>query len=389
MALPRVDVQIQNGGLGLVSKPDDRVCGLILSGTTGDPAQFFSFRQYQQLVNPTGAPQTSYGLELENQVRDFFLAAGDGAELWTLSVDPAATMANLFLGGHVSRLLDAADGRINVLGIRRYLEGGDAPSILEGLNADVLNALDEAQATAESFAAQYKPLRIILDGNNLVNDPSSLRDLKTGSYNRVGVCIGTNRANDKNAAIGLLLGRIAACAPNTNIGRVKDGAVPTDNGYFTNGRTVKDVGLLANAMTDKGYIFFRQFVGKSGFYWNDDHMATAATDDFYSLANGRVIDKAARVIYNTFVEEVLETVPVDENGKIVKTVLKQYQEKAERAIGLTMGAAGEISFVECFIDPSQDILATSELVIDVRITPTGTNRIITITLGLFNPNVTA
>jgi hypothetical protein len=61
----------------------------------------------------------------------------------------------------------------------------------------------------------------------------------------------------------------------------------------------------------------------------------------------------------------------------------KYQAQIERAVGL--GMPGEISGVSAFVDPNQDILATSVLVVDLRIVPTGTNRFIKVKLGLFNP----
>ena len=50
-----------------------------------------------------------------------------------------------------------------------------------------------------------------------------------------------------------------------------------------------------------------------------------------------------------------------------------------------MLANGEISALEVFVDPLQNILATSELKVVVSIIPTGTARKITVDLGFKNP----
>ena len=42
----------------------------------------------------------------------------------------------------------------------------------------------------------------------------------------------------------------------------------------------------------KGYLTFRTFVGESGYFFTDDCLATAAPDDYRSLACRRNIDKA-------------------------------------------------------------------------------------------------
>ena len=393
LGLPRVDIQYQNGGLGLVARPDDRVVGLVLNCVGYNnlplyqPQQFFSLKDFDDLVTAvTGLG--FYVEEARRQISDFYRVSGTGSELWVLFIDPVLTTTQLFTGGAMSIMLDIADGRLNVVGVSRYVEAEPTTNpLLDGLDKDVIDALDEAQALAVDYASQHKPVRFLLDGKRFDGNVATVRNLKQHTFNRVGVCVGST--GGAYAALGLLLGRIASVAVNTNIGRVKDGSVSTSAAYLTNGQTVSAFGLKASALHDKGYIFLRKFPNKAGFYWNDDHMATGDLDDYYSLSNGRVIDKAARITYATFIEELLDTVLVDEKGKILKTTLKQYQAKIERAIGLTMAANQEISNVEAFIDPNQDILATSKMVVDLRITPTGTNRIILVKLGLFNPNAAA
>lgn len=393
MALPNVSVQIQNGGLGKTAVPDDRVVGIVLNCIgynklpLGVAYQFFSVDDFNALATANSA----VGLfvdEARRQISDFYAEAGTGAELWVTFSDPDLTADQLFTGGMVANLLNMADGRINVVAISRFLENEPAnPVVLDGLNADILNAMDETHALAVDYATQNRPVRIILDGKNFTGDTTLLRNLKSHSFNRVAINVASNRANAVNACQGLLLGRIARNAVNTNIGRVKDGSVATSSGYLTSKLSVKLFGLKATALHNKGFIFLRQFPGKGGFYFNDDHTATADTDDFSSLANGRVIDKAHRITYVTFLDELLDNVQVDPTtGKIAATTVKQYQAKIERAIGLAMVANGEISGVQAFIDPAQDILATSTLKVDLRITPTGTNRDIVVKLGLTNPN---
>lgn len=385
MALPSVDIQLLSGGLGKVAPSDDRVMGLIIDGVADRVLQIFSFTD--ALPHATAAsPQ--YGANYLQQIKEFYLAAGDGAELWIQSVLPTAVSFDLFNpGGIVGTLVEASGGRINVVGVCRFENPIDNPTVLtNGIDSDTMACLPLAQAMAEDFATRHKPFRVILDGKYFTGDPAVLANLKTYTDPRVGICMASTSATSKSACIGLLLGRLAATPPNRNIGRVKDGAVPVAQAYLTSGDTVETFGSKATALHDKGFIFLRKFTGKAGYFWNDDHMATADTDDYASLSNGRVIDKVSRIAYTTYLNELLDTVLVDANtGKIAPTVIKAYQAEIERAIVLSMQAAGEISGVRAYIDPAQDILATSHLYIDVRIIPTGTNRAITVRLGLYNP----
>ncbi|GAB3734945.1 DUF2586 family protein [Spirosoma lituiforme] len=385
MGLPTVNVEIQSGGLGRIAAQEDRVCALVINGVADQPLQIFSL---EDAKNHATRADANYVSEYDRQIADFFKEAGAGAELWLQPVNPATSTAVLFSGGVMSNLIERSGGRINVVGFSRYLATEPAsPALVSGIDADCMNALDDAQAFAEYYAALHMPLRIIMDGKYMSATPATLTNLKSLTYNRVAVCVASNKQGAKNACMGQLLGRIAASPVNQSIARLRSGQILIDEAYTTGGQVTRNIPMGDIATVgDKGYILFRRFIGKGGFYFNEDHMACPDTDDFATLANGRVIDKVARIAYATFVEELLDTVPVDEKGKILKTTIKQYQSNIERAIGLTMGAAGEISNVDAFIDPNQDILATSKLIVDLRITPTGTNRVILVKLGLYNPN---
>jgi hypothetical protein len=106
----------------------------------------------------------------------------------------------------------------------------------------------------------------------------------------------------------------------------------------------------------------------------------------FCLSNGRIIDKAQRIAYATFLDELLDNVLVNEDtGLIVPSTLKYYQGRIERAIDINMTNQGEISGCKAFVDPKQDVLATNVLNVDLDIIPLGTNRAIKVRLGLKNP----
>lgn len=383
MALPGVSISIKSGGLGLVAQVPDRVVGLVVNGSNPGVSVMYE-------APPTSnAPLQPEDAEKFRQIADFYRIAGKGAELWICEVSSAIGTADLFTNGTIASLLDQADGRINVLGVSRYVYNQPNAARTAGINTDTYNALDEAHALAVSYASQHRPLRVIMDGKHYEGNVAALGNMRNMSYNRVGVLLAANNANANNSCMGLLLGRVASIPVQRNLGRVKDGAMSgVSVGYLTNGARADRIAVgELGTIHDKGYIFLRKHTGKGGFFFNDDPMCAALTDDYFSLSNGRVIDKAHRIAYATFLEELLDNVLVDERtGKIVPTVLKYYESKIERAIDLEMTAKGEISGVQAFVDPNQDILATSTLNVELRITPVGTNRTINVTIGLYNPN---
>ncbi|RIV21390.1 hypothetical protein DYU11_18465 [Fibrisoma montanum] len=393
MALPKVSVTLKNGGLGQVAPSDDAVFGMILNGLGTNntpflqPRQLFSPDDFEAWVTEAGMTTGPYVAEARRQIKDFYLLAGNGAELFVMFVDGVATTTQLFVDGHAASLMQASQGRIRLIGVTRFLAAEPAePTLVEGIDAATANAIDEAHAFAQSYANQNLPLRVLLEAKYFDGTAATLRNLKGLTFNRVGLVLARN-STAATSCMGLLLGRLASIPVNRSIGRVKDGPViGVDEAYLGPAavKTLND-GYLG-AIHDKGYIFLRKHLGRGGFYFNADPMATADTDDYNRLNRGRVIDKAHRIAYDTFLNELLDEVLVDEDtGKIVPTTIKQYQARIERAIDLSMTANGEISGVQAFVDPDQDILGTNTLNVDLRITPTGSNEQIKITLGLFNP----
>lgn len=380
--LPDVKVELVTGGMGRVPTGDDRVCALIVNGVNDRPLQIF--KPDDAFGHATNV--SPYSESYMHQIRDFYAVAGEGTELWVQSVDPTLPLASIFTGGIATELMNRAGGRISVVGVSRFVIG-ETPAIVEGVHPDTLSGMDEAHAWAEQMAAGQRPCRIILDGKFLDPTLNNLRNLKGHTFNRVGVLVGSIRPG-RNASVGFLLGRVATTPVHINLGRRKDGAMPTSAAYLTSNKTVEEVGGQLTALNQKGYIFLRRYPGSNGYYFVGGGMATADTDDFFDLQYGRVIDKAARLAYQTFSDELLDSVQVDaRTGRLPKTVVKNYQARIQRALGLTMAAKGEISGVEAFIDPAQDILATSELVVDLRVVPMGLLRQITVKLGLRNPTV--
>lgn len=198
--------------------------------------------------------------------------------------------------------------------------------------------------------------------------------------------VGNTNASTEGA-VGLTLGRLAQIPVQRNIGRVIDGGLPgLTSASFTDGSDLSDLsGTNQDNLNDKGYIFFRQFINKSGFYYNDDPSATVATDDFREIRLNRTINKAVVLTYLTFVEEILNEVQVNADGTLNATKVKQLQGDIENVIAQTMLANLEISNVRAFIDPNQNILVTNKLVVDLFITPVGVIKEIEVNLGFENP----
>lgn len=393
--LPRVKIYFENGLIGSQSASDDGICGLIATGVAvvnkfvlGTAYLITSLDGLSALGITSGdadANKTIY-----KAVNDFYTEAPDGTKLWIKGVADTVTLANMMdvTLTHAKGLIDSANGAIKILFAAKKDANGYTATITNGLDADVTAAITKAQALGEYASdTKYAPLFVILPGRHYSGVAADLEDLGTGDMNRVCVMIGDTVASSNDAAVGLLAGRVAAIPVQRSVARVKSGAIGANTLYI--GAVSADNGS-SDVINDLGYISFRSFVGKSGYYFTDDKLATDATDDYALIPRRRTIDKAFRIAYKTLVNELNDEVPVTDEGFIPHAICKSIQNEVETSIINIMGVAGELgrnpddtndTGVSCFIDPSQNIVATSQFKVKLRVKPFGYPKYIDLYIG--------
>ncbi|MFC0182520.1 DUF2586 family protein [Pseudarcicella hirudinis] len=217
-----------------------------------------------------------------------------------------------------------------------------------------------------------------MDGRFYGSDPAVVVNLTSAAYNRVAINLACVTVAARNAAQGLLLGRIAAVAVNQHIGHVGWGALPSSAMYLTNGTTIESQFADLATLASKGYIVPTAYPGKLGYFFLNDSTATATSDDYSSLQAGRTIDKVHRIAYATFVNHVNETIVID-NGLLDAAKLSFFERECESAV--TINCQGEISAVKCQINPAQNILQTGNLEVVLKIVPTATMKEIIVKIG--------
>ena len=84
-------------------------------------------------------------------------------------------------------------------------------------------------------------------------------------------------------------------------------------------------------------------------------------------------------------QEVDDEVPVNEDGTLDAGFCKWLGQQIINQVTLNMVANKEVSSVECFIDPTQNIISTNQLNVVLKITPVGYASDIEISLGFENP----
>jgi hypothetical protein len=389
MALPGVQIQVADGALGRTVATDDGVAGLVLTGIAASglalntPKQLFSLADAVAVGITLATHPHAYA-----QIQDFYNQAGNGAELWISLVAEATTHASVFVNDPTSpmaKLLTLAGGRITIAGHSMGRAGGYSPTMTDLLDYDLAAVATAAQVLATAQAALFSPVRIILDGSYLIV-PLPAVTSKKGSNDRVAVFVGSATASGARvASMGRLLGRLAVIPVHQSVARVKTGQF-SSNGSLTSGLALSSYEeAKIGSLHDGGYMALRSYQGKQGAYVTDDVTLASPTSDFTSLARGRVIDKAIRLAYQTYVNELNDTVEITAKGTILPTKVSYLEDVINRALSQRMLAEGNCSAVAVSVDPNQNVLATDKVEVVIKITPLGYLKNITVKLGFYNP----
>ena len=377
-----------SGGLGRVSATDDGVAGLLLTGAAV-PEKLELNRHYQ--LSSTRDLDT-LGITAENnpladhEVRSFYAQAGDGSELHLLLVPEETLLEAMCDPGAespLSKLVEGAGGRIRIVGVNRLVGAEEAPETEQGIDGDAITAAAKAQQCAESYAEKIMPFRVFLPAAKWTGEVGTYKPSES-SYNRVAMVLASEGelSGQYPSAIGMVLGRAAKAEPQQDLGRVKFGSLAAE-GYFTDGSPFLSKQGLADSLNDAGFIFFLNHPSRNGCYLNGCPMACAATDDYATLNNGRVIDKAVVICYDTYIGEIMDNVAVDADGKLPSGVCTSFEAMIENAVASLMD--GQISSFSAYVDPDQNILSTSRLEIECTIVPLGVAKNIHVKLGFSNP----
>jgi hypothetical protein len=393
--LPRVKIIFDNGALGSTSPSDDGVIGLVI---TAEPVPSIFALNTPYLITKLDdllalgitAEAEDLNANIYKEVKEFYAEAPSGTKIFLFGVSDSVSMADMAdkTKAYAKKLIESTNGELKVILLSRKPANDYTPTIVDGLDSDVYTAMLNAQALAEEATENlFAPVFFVIPGRGYSGIAANLRDLTEGENNRVAILIGDTVYASENASVGLLAGRIASIPVQRSIARVKSGAIKAENLYIKD-KTPENAN--PDVINDKGFICFRTFVGKAGYYFTDDKLATKTTDDYALIPRRRTIDKAYRIGYQTLVEELSDELPIADNGSIPAPVAKNIQNAVENAIISNMGAFGNLGTdpsdpndngVECFIDPQQNVVSLSMLKVKLRVKPFGYPKYIDLYLG--------
>jgi Protein of unknown function (DUF2586) len=405
MARPKVNISTTNGNLGGLTPNVDGVCGLIMAipaapaSGYGTPVLIKSKKQAaEELADETNA------LALAAINDGFFAEAAEGSKLYCLFLAPTTTLEAMASAANGGKLLSYAAGSISLLALAKFPAANYTPVVTDGIDQDVVKAVDVAQTLASAWFEQRKPFRCLIQGYAFTT-PTAVKSYASDKKDNVAIVLGA--VNDNTAtALLLALGRASNLPVQRNIGRVKNGSL-----HLSESASVKIGAKLMSevdnvdldSLWEKRFITFERNEAAPGYLFNDDNMLGATTSDFSSLRNGRTIDKAVRIAYEVYYNELKDDVDVDSNGRLSAAVEAALAQGIEDAITYRM--AGEISendngtaAVEALVNPDPvqyvalysaagidapnlNILSSNQVYIFVRIRPKGCLKYIDVFLG--------
>lgn len=388
--IPKVDITLQSGALGAVGGSEDGVAGLVIGCDPGassiDAGQLFVLRSIDD-AKTAGLDQIDYAYK---QISEFYDEAGTGSKLYVIISGNTETLADIASASstnkYAKKLLDYAQGEIKVLGICRKPAAGYTPTVTNGIDADCYTAATNLQALATSYQAAFTPFVGIVEGRSYNGTPASLTDLGTLSHNFVGIAICKSSAlhaiDSTGASVGLVLGRAAAVPVQRKIARVKDGALAISAAYIGS-LTVENADW--ESVAEKGFIVIGQYANKSGYYFIDDTLATAVTDDYKTVSLRRTMNKMVRIVYGTYINELNDDIELTSEGKLTPATAKYYEGLIKNAVNLQMTANGELSNFDAYVDVAQNVLSTGKVVVKCAAIPKGYSQEISVILGFSNP----
>nr|DAT23821.1 MAG TPA: tail sheath protein [Caudoviricetes sp.] len=385
--LPRIKIQFMNGQLGTVGESPDGlfalVCGAKAITKNLELDEAYTLHAFDELV--------ALGVTKENNprlykhVKEFYDEVEEGTKLVIFPVDKAKTFTELCDKdtGAIKELITAQNGALR--GIFVAGDGREATLTTNGLDDDLFTALPKAQQLAEwATTSLYAPLFIVLEGRGYKG--GAVKDLHKEAYNRVGILIGDTVKASEGAAVGMMAGRLATLPVQRNIARVKNGALKPI-ALFIGDKPVEENASAVSDLYDAGYITPRKYVGKAGYFFTDDRLACEQTDDYAHITARRTIDKAYRIAYAALLELMMDELSVNEDGTLQHGIIMAWQQMMENAVNRAMTAVGELSADEngagckAYIDPKQNVLATSKIELVLKVRPFGYARYVDVKLG--------
>lgn len=360
MTRPGVDINLLNGQLGIEGPSENGITALVLgipaapTGTAFGTA--FIIKSKAEVIAKFADPLNAAVVTALNSA--FYGEAPEGTELHITCLINTNNLTTLAAAANTEKSLNSAAGKARLVSVIRWPDGAYTPTVTNGFDVDVHNAVPVLQTLANTWLAKKQPFRFLLPGYACDGVSANAKTYATETYRNGGIVVAELNASSQNATLSVL-GRLARVSPQVNAGRVKSGSlnVPAAWALTIGGTAIKSVAdSTLDGYWSKQYITLEQNQIAAGFIVTDDNTLTAPTDDYNNFRYGRVVDNAVRIAYSTYYLELKDDVDVDENGRLSKVAEKSLETAVETNIDASMRAqlskkASGAADVKCVVNP--------------------------------------
>ena len=259
----------------------------------------------------------------------------------------------------------------------------------------IQSIVSDCNAVATDQASKKKPVSIIIGAQAGTATLATLTNLRTLTAPRVSVTISNPYGTSDLAYrlkgitgyfptdLGQVLGLVSRSKVSNSVAWVANNILLNTDSMLVTGEKWADIEdtTKPEELSGKGYIFQCKYFGYAGSYLYNDAVSDAVTSDYESIKRQRTMDKVARQAYYVLVPYLSSPIILDPtNGTISTGKIIEITSLLNSAL-TQMATASEVSGYQVYINPSQNVLVTKNIEIDITIVPVGSADSITLNLG--------
>lgn len=367
----------QSESRGRQQTTDDSKSGIVFYSPDISALIDPSFQVYS-LAEAEAAGVTVDDFPIEHYHISEFYRFSDSAQLQVLFVQYTGGTHDFL---EVHELVAAADGDLSQIGV--YTSVAFSTGMVTALQAVLTNLKEEEDI----------PVIALLQANFHGTNLSSLPDLSSSASPQVTVLLGQDGGGEGASlynTYGQSIGTLGTCLGVTSSANVHL-SIAWKSAYnlagadlntlaFANGTPYKSVSKSQlGTLNDKRYVFALKDYGLNGSFFNSSSAATQESSDFYSIERNRVINKVRKLLRTSLLPELNGPLYLQDDGTLRIETIGKFTSLCEQGLQ-GMLRATELSGYSIYIDPSQDVLATDELKINVSLQPVGVAKFIIVEL---------
>lgn len=412
---PRLIVQKLNGGLGRRTPSADMVTGSVMNAVATSEmvlGNIYTLKNIQEVesLGITAEYDEANKLLVYERLRRFFVH-NPSITLYFMPVAQGVTLTQMVDkdNQYLAKLLRDKAGEIVQASVSLNPDEDYTPTIETGLDKDSIDAIYKAQALADSQWAKDRYCEIYIEGRSFSGTSTAALNLRTllSECPDISVVIGADYevSNRDNLYKGYAaVEDYAAMVSKADVSQNAGEQIGDFNLTNVDAKTFIIPGLSSgnklsdysdtdlDNLDDRGYIYFAPIVNlggissTTGIYINDTHTCAKITSDFAYGENNRTIKKAIKLAKAALTPKVKGRIYVDEStGFMAPETVKDLETITKVSLD-PMVANGDISGgVDAYINPEQNVLATSEFIVLLTFVPVAIGRRITLKVGFRNP----